>query len=1035
MNIVKFAFNQKSLVYFILVIFIFGGINSFLDMPKLEDPEIKVKQAVVVTSYIGASSYEVELEVTDVIEKSIRTIDGIDEVKSRSQANFSEIHVKLKSTVRSDKVEQIWDILRRKVQRAREELPSDAGEPMVLDDFGDVYGIFYAMTSDGYNYEEMKNYADFVKLELQKINGVRRIEIYGERKQNINIEISSDKMANLGVHPLEIMMTIQGQNKKVYSGNYENEDERIRISINNTYKSLDDFKNLIIQGHEKDQIKLGSIAHITKTYEENYRSSMRTDQKPALGITLSVESGVNVVEIGKKITRHLEYIKNKLPVGIEFKKIFYQPEKVDTAINEFIINLLLSVLIVILVLVFAMGFKSSILIASSLVITIIATLLFLDMMGGTLQRVSLASFILAMGMLVDNAIVIVDGILIDLQKGVERKKAMLLTAQKMSMPLLGATFIAIISFFPIVLSPDTSGEYAKDLFFVLGFSLLISWFLSLSQVPLFASKMLKAKKNTNNNNDIYNGKIYVFFRKILNFSLNHKIISLSIFLILLFSSLYFSKNIKQSLFPDLTYNQCYIEYRLPQGSKISSVKEDLLKIESYLMKIPKIKNVTMSLGQTPARYNLVRKMAEVNSYYGELIIDFEEYKNLETYIPELENYLNENYPQAETRIRKYNLMSAEYSVTLMFKGANPEILKKLAKKAKKIFSDSKMTKIINDNWHPKSKYIVANYSQRMARMSQITRENVSMALLAATDGLPIGTYYEGNNALNILMKTRNSDGKKNQKLENISVWGIPSLNFQLENILKGSENIKDIKDKVSTTTPLSQITNDLQIEWEESVIRRYNGQRAIDVQCEPLAKYNADELRKAVLEQVNQIDLPEGYTMEWKGEYADSKRALKYIIKSLPLTIMLIILVLIALFRDFKKPLVILLSLPFAAIGVIYGMLFTGMSFGFMAIVGAIGLMGMMIKNGVVLLDEIGEQLKNGIEAYTAVIESSISRVRPVMMASVTTVLGMIPLLGDAMFKVMAVTIISGLAVGTLITLVVIPVLYALFFKIKQVKS
>jgi multidrug efflux pump subunit AcrB len=1031
MKLTEPAFNNKALLYFLLFAIVVSGIWAFAKMSKLEDPEIKVKQAMIITKYPGASAHEVELEVTDILEKEIESMGDIEQVTSRSLANFSELTIRLNAATPDEVVEQKWDLLRRKVNNAKEKLPPEAFAPIVLDDFGDVYGMFYALTSDGYSYEEMNKYAKLIKNEILSIETVRKVEIYGYRNSAINIYISENKMAKLGVHPVEILMTLRSQNQKVYPGNFDATTEKIRIAVNDQLKTIEDIENLIIQGHEQDQLKLKDIADVKKEMDSPYSRIMRRNGKPALGISISMESGGNIVELGEAVEKRLNELKSRIPAGIELEKVFFQPEKVENAINQFLVNLVESVAIVIIVLMFTMGLRSGILIGSGLILSILASFPILLIAGGTLQRVSLASFIIAMGMLVDNSIVVVDGILVDLQHKVERKKALLNTPNKTAIPLLGATLMAIFAFLPVFLSPDTAGTYTRDLFIVLAVSLLFSWILSITQIPVFSEKFLKLKSEQNNEKP-HDKPIHHMFRSILNWSMNNRTITIILSLVLLASSIYCFRFLKRAFFPDFVYDQVYIEYKLPEGTAIEKVDADLKKIEQELLKRDEITNVTTSLSSTPSRYNLVRRMAHLSNSYGELIVDFTDYETLLKIKPEIQKYFADNYPDAEVRINHYNLIVlTDYLVEVQFTGPDPAILKSLSIQAQEIMRKNPKAGIVRDNWESKTKQIVADYSQPLARRVGVSRSDISYSILAATDGLPIGNFYKGDEAFPMKLRTISADGSKIENIKDIPVWSLGLPNIPISQIIRGEIPIEEMKSSLIGSIPLSQVTREVRTEWSEPLIQRYNGERAILAQCDPAVGFRADEVRSAIIDEIEDIELPEGYKMEWKGEYYNQNHAMKYIKMFLPVAIILMITMLITMFRDFRKPLVILLCIPLAAIGMVYGMLLTGKLFGFVSIVGAIGLMGMMIKNGVVLIEEIELEIKAGKDPYFAVVESSVARMRPVMMASLTTILGMIPLLNDPMFGSMAVTIMGGLLVGTIITLVFLPVLYTIFFGIK----
>ena len=1036
MSLTEYALGNRALIKFFIAVLVVGGVFAFREMSKLEDPEIKVKQAMVVTVYPGASAHQVELEVTDVLEKSIRSMGAIGSVESKSMSDLSMITVELESTVSGAEIEQKWDILRRKVADVQSALPSGVSPSVVMDDFGDVYGMFYAMTTDGIGDEELLDYAQLVKRELQDLPGGRKVVIYGDRKPCINIELLQDKMANLGVHPMEVLSTLNNQNQTVYPGYFNSGDQRLRVSVNDSYRSIEDIQNLIIQGHEGDQLRLRDIASVTRGYEEPVRNEMRYDRQRALGLAVSMETGGNIVDLGKDVDRVLERLQqNRIPAGVEFHKVFYQPEKVNEAINVFMVNLVESVLIVILILMLTMGFRSGVIIGVGLVIIVLGSFVVLYLFDGTLQRVSLASLIVAMGMLVDNAIVIVDGILVDLKQGVPRPAALTNIGKKTAMPLLGATLIAILAFFPIFLSPDTTGEYVRDLFIVLAVSLLLSWVLALTQIPMHADKALHVKAKAGEEK-LYDSKIYRIFQSFLAYVLRHKTVAVAVVVVLLGVTAYLYRFLPQGFFPDLSYTQLYVEYKMPEGTRVEKVKADLQEIENYLLAREEVTHVTTSIGGTPARYNLVRSIAEPSMSYGELIIDYTSPEALKASMSEIQDYLTAHYPDAYVRMKRYNLMYEKYPIELMFTGPDPAVLKRLTAQAEQIMRDEPAVTLVTNDWEPMVPALVVDYDQPIARSAGLSRADVGLSMLSATDGMPVGSYYEGERPLSLYVKSVDSHGEKVEALDNIPVWSIlpsvSSLNAEtLQGLLAGTVTGEELLKETVGSTPLNQATRGISLKWEDPVVRRYNGQRAMRAQCNNAEGYTAEGARQLLLPKIEQIDLPEGYHMQWMGEHKASSESMKYLFQNIPLAIILMIAILIMLFKDYKKPLIIFCCLPLAAIGIVLGMLVSGKDFGFVAIVGALGLIGMMIKNGVVLIDEIGLQIASGKPQLQALLDSSSSRFRPVMMASLTTIVGMFPLLTDDMFGSLAVTIMAGLLVGTVITLVFIPVLYAIFFKEK----
>ena len=1034
----RWGLSNRKLVSFFVAILVVGGIVSYDIMPKLEDPAIKVKQAMVITTYPGASAHEVELEVTDKLEKAIREMSGIDNVQSQSMNDLSLITVELETTVKDADVEQHWDILRRKVSNAASSLPETASTPQVRDDFGDVFGMFYALTADGLSDREMSDYAELVKRNVAEIDGVSRVEIYGQRQECIYIEMRQDKMANLGVMPIEVIQTLNNQNRTTYSGYYDNGTHRVRVTVDDRFKKVEDIANMIIQGHDDEQLRISDVARVYKGYADPTRNEMKRDGQRALGISIAGVADKDITKVGKQVEKTIYELSKTMPLGIKFEKIFNQPERVESALNTFLVNLLESVLIVVVVLIFTMGFKSGLIIGLSLLTIVLGSLLVLKGFDGTLQRVSLAAFILAMGMLVDNAIVIVDGILVDLKQGRPRDEALTAIGRRTAMPLLGATLIAILAFWPIFLSPDTAGVYVRDLFIVIAVSLMLSWVLALVHVPVMADRMLKApEKTAGSDDDPYKGWSYAVLEKIMNFGLRFRFIMIAAAIGLVLLSIWSYRFLNQAFFPDMEYDQLYMEYKLPEGTNHTQVAQDLAEINEYLKTRKEVTHITTAIGGTPSRYNLVRSVATPSLSYGELIIDFETPKALVENINDIQNELNKRYPDAYIKLKRYNLMFKKYPIEVCFSGPDPSVLHRLSDSAMAVIAASDKVYLPTSDWEPQVPVLSVNYDQPSARTTALSRSDVATSILAYTSGIPIATFYDGIHNEGIVLKCTDALGNNLDRIDNVPVFGImPNFNnfltrSTLQKLISGAIDKDNIIEMITQTTPLKQVAKAVEVKWEEPVVMRYNGQRQQRVQCSPRPGVGTEAARASIAKQIEKIKLPTGYSLSWQGEKMASDRSMKYLFNGFPLAIILIIMILIMLFKDYKKPAIIFCCIPLIFVGVIPAVLLTGKPFGFVAIVGVLGLIGMMIKNGIVLMDEINLQISEGMAPRDALVNSSKSRLRPVMMASLTTILGMIPLIPDAMFGSLAVTIMGGLFVGTLITLIFIPIFYAMFFKIK----
>lgn len=1000
--------NQKAMISTILFAVLFGGIIAYNNIGKLEDAEIPIKAATVVTIYPGAAAHEVELEVTDVLEKAIQKLENVDNITSVSRPGLSIITVNIQSTVKTPQLPQLWDHLRRKVNDAKGSLPSGAMEPIVNDDFADVYGILYAVTADGYSHEELVKYTEYVERELLGVDGVRRSQIFGEHTQTIDIVFSPEKLAGLSVNPMYIAAAIQNETAIINPGSVDVGKESVRVGVGQKIASIKEIENLLIQVPGGGNFRLGDIATVKRSYLQPENEALYYNDKPGLTLGLSNESGINVVKLGERLDEKLAELQKELPAGIEINQVYYQPDRVDDAVRNFMLNLAVSVGIVIVVLMFAMGLRSGLLISSGLVFTIMGTLIVMLAIGLPLHRVSLAAIILAMGMLVDNAIVVADGILVDLKSGIERNKAFINTAKKTALPLLGATAVAILAFLPLGMSPNAAGEFLSSLFTVLIISLSLSWIFAMIQTPFNAKYFYRKERPKGEHAEAYDNKFYRSFGSVLKWGIRHKFIFTAVSFAVLIFAFWSFRFVKVDFMSKIDYDQFYIEYYLPQGSDIKAVEKDALQIQKEILKMDGVNSVMASVGRPAARYLLVRHMPTGGSNYADFIIETKTTDRVAEIIPEIQKYLNNNYPDAFFRVLEYVAGFSDADIEAQFTGPDPAVLKDLATKAKKIFLDEPTATYVTDSWKNQTKKIVPEYSVERAQPLGLTRSDMGNSILVATNGMPIGAVYEGNRMLPIVLRTDTNLGENLEQLMNVPVWGQYSR----------------------ASVPLSQIADTLKATWDYELINRLDNQRSIKVQCDAVKGHTAAEVQAKFQAKIEAIELPDGYELKWEGATAKSGEANQALFMFLPLAVGLMAIIIIGLFNNLKQPIIIFLIVPFAFIGIVLGLVTTGVFLSFAGIVGALGLIGMMIKNAVVLLDEINQNIRAGKDRLTATIDSALSRLRPVMMASLTTILGMAPLLGDSMFNSTAVVIMFGLAVGSIITLVVVPVLYTVLYRV-----
>ena len=1000
--------NQKALITVVLFAVFIGGAFSYLNIGKLEDAEIPIKSAMVITVYPGATAHEVELEVTDVLEKAIQKLENVDEIVSVSEPGLSKITINIESTVTTPELPQLWDHLRRKINDVKGNLPSGAYEPIVNDDFADVYGMLYAVSAEGFSLQELTKYTEFIEKELLEIDGVRRSQIFGIQQEAVDIIFSPEKLASLNINPMYIAMAMQNQSQIVNSGSITIGEEAVRVGVGNKIGSIKEIEDLLIQIPNGGNFRLGNIAIIKRSVLEPKREALYFNGKQAVALGLSNESGINVVKLGEKLTKRINELKEQLPVGLEINKIYSQPERVSAAVNNFMMNLVMSVGIVIVVLLFSMGYRSGLLISSSLVFTILGTLIVMLVIDLPLHRVTLAAIILAMGMLVDNAIVVADGILIDLKRGMNRRKAFVATAKRTAIPLLGATAVAILAFMPLAMSPNGAGEFLSSLFTVLIISLSLSWAFAMVQTPFMATYFYRKERPAGEKKDTYDGAFYKFFRRGIVWAIRNKgKFAIGSFAALVIS-IYAFRFVGVDFMPAFDYDQFVVEYNLPQGADIEAVEDDIKEIQSHVIEIEGVKSVVGSIGRPPARYMLMRPMPTGGSHYGELIIETKTTDDVDKIIPQVEKYLVKNYSNAQIRIHKTGPAFSDYNVEIEFSGPDPMVLRQLAEEAKVILKNEPLFSVVTDNWKNPTKKLVPAYSVDRAQTLGLSRSDMANSILVATDGMPIGVYYEGDEMIPITLKTDSDIAQNMEGLLSIPVWGQQSR----------------------SSVPLNQITDTIVLNWEDQLVNRYNGKRAIKVQADAIEGVTAIEAQLKIQEQIDAMELPDGYSMRWDGENASSAEANAGLMAFLPLALGLMLIIIVGMFNNLKQTLIIFMVVPFAIMGVSLGFNVTPINFGFAAIIGTLGLIGMMIKNSVVLLDEINIGVKEGKGPLNATIDAAVSRLRPVMMASLTTILGMLPLISDSMFQAMSIAIMFGLLVGSIVTLVVVPVLYALFFKV-----
>ena len=1013
MNIPKYSLENQKIIYFFLAVMLIGGIYSFFKLPKKEDSPFVIKQAVLVTQYPGATPQEVEKLVTEPIEREIQAMSDVFQIKSESYFGMSKISIELQPTLSPDYMPVKWDELRRKVANIQPRLPSGASSISVSDDFGDVFGIYYALTADeGYTYDDLRNWAQKIKTELSPVPGVQKVYLFGEQTQVVNVKISIPKLANLGIDPNAIQQVMQTQNLLVNTGDINTGNYQLRLRAEGTYKDIQDIRDQLIVTKSGGEVRLGDIATVERGYMDPPSNLMRVDGKRAIGIGVATGSKDDVVAVGNAVADHLAEMEQLFPVGMDLKTIYPENKIADEANNGFILNLIESLLIVIVIIFIVMGSRAGMLVGSSLLFSVGGTLLIMLIWGVGLNRTSLAAFIIAMGMLVDNAIVVTDNAQVGIKRGLSRYQALIDGATKPQWALLGATFIAVCSFLPMYLAPASVAEIVKPLFIVLAVSLGLSWVLALTQTTTFGNFILKEAK-PGESKDPYDTKLYHKFESLLGRLIKRRYVTISTVVATLFLSLFVMSIMPQSFFPIMSKPYFRADLIFPEGYSIYDVETNVKKIEEeYLSKNENIKSYSFTLGGSPVRYYLASSSIGPKPNFANVLIETQDPEDAQAEEGKFYDYMVANYPNILTRSALFALSPVpDAAIEIGFIGDNVDTLVALTQRAQEIARNYDQVMEVRNSWGNKVPVWKPLYSQEKGLRLGITRQQVAYSLRSATNGVPLGEYREGDVFMPILLKDADKDSISLNDIKTLPVYSAKGRSVKVE-----------------------QVIDDFSLDYEFNVVRRFNREPCMLMQCEPKRGANTMAAFSHLWKEVQEkIQVPEGYKMTYFGEQSEQDKGNKAIAANIPLMFGLIYVTLLFLFpKYYRKPVLIMAMLPLIFIGVVLGLLVFGKSLDFFAMLGLLGLIGMNIKNAIVLVDEIGLQLNAGLSPVNAVIEATKTRIVPVTMASGTTILGMLPLLGDAMFAGMAATIMGGLFVSTILTIFVLPVTYCVFFKIKS---
>lgn len=1053
MNLTRYAIEKKTFTQFVVLLLVVGGLASYMSLGRLEDPDFTVKTSVIFTLYPGASPEEVELEVTDRIEQAIQEMPQLDTIYSMSRAGLSIIKVDMKQQYWADSLPQVWDEMRKKIRDVLPQMPPGVLKPEIVDDFSFVFGFVLAMTGDGYNYAEIEHYAKSIKKELSLVKGVSRVDLWGTQPKVIYLDVSEAQLAEFQISTEDILGTLALQNMVISNGSIEVPGFRYRIETTGEFNFPEDIGELVIRrsiadtgttalaemsayGRELAEstplgekasgsyaaisagelIRIKDVATVRQGYLEPPLTQMRYQGKPALAIQLANVSGGNILDTGAALDKRLNELLVELPAGINIEKFTWQSDLVEESINGFVINLAEAVLIVLVILALAMGWRMGIVIGWALIVTILGTFIAMKLLGIDLQRVSLGALVVALGMMVDNAIVVADNYSIRLGKGMKPVEAAIESAAKPSIALLGATIVAAMAFFPVYSAQADAGEYGRSLFVVVGVSLVLSWILAITMTPLNCMAIIKPPKEAEStDSDPYNSGFFRMYKRVLEGAIRTRFLTIGgMVILLIIAGVGFVRYVPQQFFPDSTRAQFMIDYWAPMGTPIETVSEDLKKIEERLIGDPRVKDVGTFIGAGGPRFYLPVNPEFPWAEFGQLIVNTPTFADVQSLVSDLEPLLNEQFTEAMTRVRKYTVGPGEtWPFELRISGpgnADLDTLRRLGDEGMAILKESPLAKQVRTDMRQRVPKVVLAYDQERGRWSAVTRANIGEATRRAFDGTIVGRYREGDSMLPILI--RDVEENRREVAGNLDALQVkPSLALK--------------------SVPLGQVVDDISLEWEDPIITRFDRRRQVAIQASPDG-VTFPALRAAVKEKFEAMKLPPGYSLFWDGEYDSTTTAQLSLVPGGVPALVIMTLIIVALFNSVKPSLVITFTVPFALIGITAILVPTQIAFGFMAMLGAMSLVGLMIKNSIVLLDEIGANQTSGMSPYDSIVAAGVSRVRPVVLGAATTILGVAPLIQDAFWISMALTIMSGLTFGTILTMVMVPVFYATIYKVRS---
>ncbi|WP_426785033.1 efflux RND transporter permease subunit [Rahnella variigena] len=1007
--------NNPTRVWLVILLLGVGGLIALFNIGRLEDPAFTIKTAVVSVQYPGASSQQVEEEVTLPLENALQRLPYVDNISSISAVGLSQITVNIDSRYHSSELPQIWDELRRRVNDATLQFPPGVSPPFVNDDFGDVYGYFFSIYGDNFTNPELRKYAEQLRRELVLVPGVGKVAIGGVLPEQVYIEISRAKMAAYGVTLPRLADVLNRQNLVSDAGSMTVGSESIRLHPTGGFQNIDELNNVLISpAGTTHSIYLRDIATVSQGVSDHPGNIYHANGRDALTIGVSYIPDVNVMNIGHAIEARMQQLSADKPAGIQLKVFYDQASEVKKSVDGFIINFLMALAIVVGVLLIFMGLRSGIIIAVSLALNVLGTLLIMYLFGIELQRISLGALIIALSMLVDNAIVVVEGVLIARQQGNPLMNAISHIIKRSALPLLGATVIAILAFAPIGLSQDSTGEYCKSLFQVLLISLMLSWVTALTLTPVlvkwaFANMKVAEKKTDEQADDPYGGWIFRVYRRVLSALLVRQTLTLVVLAALLAASVWGFGFVRQNFFPSSNTPIFFVDLWMPYGTDINHTARIAGEIEKEINHQEGVENTVTTVGQGGMRFILTYNGERQYSNYAQIMVRMDDQRKIAALTRRTEQNIRDHYPEVNASLKRIMFgPSGGSAIEVRIKGSDPDTLRQIASQVDKIILEDGAADGVRNDWQDRSKMVRPVFSPYLGRELGVDRGDVDSALQMNFSGSTVGIFRDGSTLMPVVLRPPSAERLDVDHMANIMVWSQTRQQF----------------------IPLSNVVSDFRVEWEDPLIMRRDRSRMLTVLTDPdpASGETSGDMLARIRPQVEALTLPHGYSIEWGGDAENSAEAQQGLFTTLPIGFLMMFIITVLMFSSVKNAIAIWLTVPLALIGVTFGFLLTGIPFGFMALIGLLSLSGMLIRNGIVLVEEIGQQKKEKSQTE-AIIYAATSRLRPILLTAFTTVLGLAPLLLDVFFQSMAVVIMFGLGFATVLTLLALPVIYNCFHR------